>query len=60
MHSKLTRTCFDVTVYFDPPEDVRRTWKIDRDTGKRGYHLLDACAAPKSTSAAATGARLGP
>jgi phosphoribulokinase len=37
LHSKLTRTCFDVTVYLDPPEDVRRTWKIDRDTGKRGY-----------------------
>jgi phosphoribulokinase len=37
LYSKLARTCFDVTVYLDPPEDVRRSWKIDRDTGKRGY-----------------------
>lgn len=37
LHSKLARTCFDVTVYLDPPEDVRRIWKINRDTGKRGY-----------------------
>jgi phosphoribulokinase len=37
LHSKLARTCFDVTVYLDPPEDVRRRWKINRDTGKRGY-----------------------
>jgi phosphoribulokinase len=26
-----------VTVYLDPPEEVRRRWKIDRDTGRRGY-----------------------
>lgn len=37
LHSKLARTCFDVTVYLDPSEDVRRIWKINRDTGKRGY-----------------------
>lgn len=37
LHTKLARTCFDVTVYLDPPEDVRRRWKINRDTGKRGY-----------------------
>ena len=37
LHSKLSRICCDVTVYLDPPEDVRRKWKIDRDTGKRGY-----------------------
>lgn len=37
LHSKLARICFDVTVYLDPPEDVRRRWKIARDTGKRGY-----------------------
>jgi phosphoribulokinase len=37
LHSKLAQTCFDVTVYLDPPEDVRRRWKINRDTGKRGY-----------------------
>jgi phosphoribulokinase len=37
LSSKLARTCFDVTVYLDPPEDVRRVWKIKRDTGTRGY-----------------------
>ncbi len=37
LHSKLSRTCFDVTVYLDPPEDVRQSWKIKRDTGNRGY-----------------------
>ena len=37
LHSKLSRICCDVTVYLDPPEDVRRRWKIARDTGKRGY-----------------------
>ncbi len=37
LHSKLARACFDVTVYLDPPEEIRREWKIARDTGKRGY-----------------------
>lgn len=37
LHSKLARACFDVTVYLDPPEDIRRDWKIARDTTKRGY-----------------------
>jgi phosphoribulokinase len=37
LHSKLSRICCDVTVYLDPPEEVRRRWKIDRDTGRRGY-----------------------
>lgn len=35
--TKLTRACFDVKVYLDPPEDIRREWKIQRDMGKRGY-----------------------
>ncbi len=35
--SKLSRATFDVTVYLDPPEEVRRRWKVQRDTGKRGY-----------------------
>jgi len=38
-HSKAMRDCFDVKVYLDPPEDLRRRWKIDRDTSKRGYEL---------------------
>ncbi len=37
LHTKLMRSCFDVTVYLDPPEDVRRGWKLSRDTGARGY-----------------------
>ncbi|GAA4904282.1 phosphoribulokinase [Actinomycetospora succinea] len=35
--SKLSRACFDVTVFLDPPEEIRRGWKIHRDTAKRGY-----------------------
>ena len=37
LHSRLSRACFDLTVYLDPPEEVRRTWKIARDTRDRGY-----------------------
>ena len=37
LHSGLTRACFDLTVYLDPPEDTRRQWKVQRDTQKRGY-----------------------
>src|SRR6266498_2770856 len=37
LSTKVARACFDVRVYLDPPEDVRRAWKIKRDTGKRGY-----------------------
>lgn len=37
LHSKLARACFDVTVFLDPAEDIRREWKIRRDCRKRGY-----------------------
>jgi phosphoribulokinase len=37
LSTKLARACFDVSVYLDPPEDIRRAWKIDRDCNKRGY-----------------------
>jgi phosphoribulokinase len=33
----LTRACFDVRVYLDPPEQIRRAWKVRRDTAERGY-----------------------
>lgn len=36
-HAARMRECFDVKVYLDPPEDLRRIWKIKRDTAKRGY-----------------------
>ena len=36
-HSATLRQFYDVKVYLDPPEDLRRVWKIKRDTTKRGY-----------------------
>lgn len=32
------RDSYDVKVYLAPPEDLRHTWKIKRDTRKRGYN----------------------
>ena len=37
LHTKLARACFDVTVYLDPPEEIRTGWKVKRDCGERGY-----------------------
>jgi phosphoribulokinase len=37
LHNRLSRACFDLTVYLDPPEDIRHSWKIKRDTRDRGY-----------------------
>ncbi len=37
LHTKLARACFDITVYLDPPEQIRRKWKIRRDCAERGY-----------------------
>ncbi len=37
LHTKLARACFDITVYLDPPEDIRRKWKVRRDCAERGY-----------------------
>lgn len=37
LHTNLSRACFDVSVYLDPPEPIRRAWKVARDTKKRGY-----------------------
>jgi phosphoribulokinase len=31
------REAYDVRVYLDPPESLRRRWKVDRDCAKRGY-----------------------
>lgn len=36
-HSAVMRQFYDVKVYLQPPEDLRRVWKIRRDTAKRGY-----------------------
>jgi phosphoribulokinase len=36
-HTANMRQFYDVKVYLSPPEDLRRVWKIKRDTTKRGY-----------------------
>jgi phosphoribulokinase len=35
--SPVLRQFLDILVYLDPPEAVRRVWKVKRDTAKRGY-----------------------
>ena len=45
LHTRLSRACFDVSVYLSPPEDIRKGWKVHRDTTQRGYtedQVLDA------------------
>lgn len=36
-HSAELASQFDVRVYLAPPEELRREWKVRRDTSKRGY-----------------------
>jgi phosphoribulokinase len=36
-HTKELRDAYDVRVFLAPPEQLRRDWKIKRDTSKRGY-----------------------
>ncbi|MBI4670959.1 MAG: phosphoribulokinase [Chloroflexi bacterium] len=36
-HTEVLRQFCDVKVYLDPPEELRRAWKIRRDCSKRGY-----------------------
>ena len=36
-HTQDMRDVYDVRVYLDPPEDVRRRWKVQRDCSRRGY-----------------------
>jgi phosphoribulokinase len=31
------RENYDVRIYLDPPETLRRQWKVDRDCSRRGY-----------------------
>jgi phosphoribulokinase len=44
LSTKLSRACFDVTVFLDPPEEIRREWKLQRDSTKRGYTPEQVCA----------------
>jgi phosphoribulokinase len=37
LYTKRSRASFDITVYLDPPEEIRVAWKLRRDTKKRGY-----------------------
>jgi phosphoribulokinase len=53
LHTRLSRACFDVTVFLDPPEPIRQAWKIRRDTRKRGYEqrqVLDELARRETES----------
>jgi phosphoribulokinase len=36
-HTAAMRGAYDVRVYLDPPEDLRRKWKVQRDCSRRGY-----------------------
>jgi phosphoribulokinase len=36
-HTAAIRDLYDVRVYMDPPEDLRRKWKVQRDCSRRGY-----------------------
>lgn len=36
-HSEDLLDAYDVRVYLAPPEDLRRRWKVKRDTSRRGY-----------------------
>lgn len=37
LHTRASRASFDITVFLDPPEEIRVAWKLRRDTTKRGY-----------------------
>ncbi|MGI8522639.1 MAG: phosphoribulokinase [Nocardioides sp.] len=36
-YSEAMRDSYDVRVYLAPPEELRRRWKVQRDTSRRGY-----------------------
>jgi len=36
-HTPELREMFDVRVYLNPPEEIRRRWKVARDCSRRGY-----------------------
>jgi phosphoribulokinase len=35
--TKPLRDCFAIKVFLDPPEELRRQWKVERDCAERGY-----------------------
>ncbi|HFD16048.1 MAG TPA: phosphoribulokinase [Rhodospirillales bacterium] len=36
-HSRAMRECCDIKIYLEPEEELRRRWKLARDTARRGY-----------------------
>ena len=36
-HLPEMRDVYDVRVYLNPPEELRRHWKVQRDCSRRGY-----------------------
>ena len=36
-HTPAMCDCFDIRIYLDPPESLRRRWKVLRDCSRRGY-----------------------
>ncbi len=36
-HTAAMRELYDVRLYLDPPEELRREWKVRRDCSRRGY-----------------------
>ncbi|MHB8468327.1 MAG: phosphoribulokinase [Gaiellaceae bacterium] len=36
-HTQEMRDAYDVRIFLDPPEDLRRRWKVARDCSRRGY-----------------------
>ncbi|MEW6635760.1 MAG: phosphoribulokinase [Actinomycetota bacterium] len=36
-HTREMRETFDIRIFLDPPEELRRKWKVTRDTSRRGY-----------------------
>ncbi|WP_172642388.1 hypothetical protein [Candidatus Photodesmus blepharus] len=38
----LSRDVLDLKIFMDPEENLRRHWKIERDTNSRGYSIEDA------------------
>ena len=45
LHTPALQRCFDVSIYLDPDERLRRRWKVARDTHKRGYKPEEVLAA---------------
>ncbi|NJL82436.1 MAG: phosphoribulokinase [Chloroflexaceae bacterium] len=44
-YSRAARDAYDVKVYLAPPESLRKTWKVKRDTRKRSYTETQVLAA---------------